>query len=83
MTQLDSPSKREHTRKRHNIDILLKKAIKGNQSAKRRLYEEYGIKVYNSSEIDEYSKVKSRGKTRSLSPCRSNTVSKKQTIKTR
>lgn len=83
MTQLDFPSKRDYTKKRHNIDILLKKAIKGNRSAKRRLYEEYGIKVYNSSEIEKYTKSKSREKLRSSSLSRTNTVSKKQSVRTR
>jgi hypothetical protein len=83
MTQLDFPTKRDYTKKRQNIDILLKKAIKGNQSAKKRLQEDYGIKVFSSSEIEEYAKGRSRGKIRNLSFSRTNTVSKKQTIKTR
>lgn len=83
MTQLDFPTKRDYTKKRQNIDILLKKAIKGNLSAKKRLHEEYGIKVYSSCEIEEYAKGRGRGKIRSHSFSRTNTVSKKQTIKTR
>jgi hypothetical protein len=83
MTQLDFPIRRDYTRKRHHIDILLKKAIKGNEGAKKRLHEEYGIKVYSSSEIEEYAKGRNRGKIISLSLSRTNTVSKKQTIKTR
>lgn len=44
----------EHTKKRQQIDILLKKATKGNKQAKLRLYKEFGIRLYSSDEVEKY-----------------------------
>jgi hypothetical protein len=46
--------KGEHTKRRQQIDILLKKAMRGNKQAKLRLYREFGIRVYSSDEVDKY-----------------------------
>jgi hypothetical protein len=44
----------EQTKRRQQIDTLLKKAMKGNRQAKLKLYKEFGIKLYSSHEVDEY-----------------------------
>lgn len=44
----------EHTKRRHQIDILLKKATKGDRGAKRKVHKEFGIRVYSSSEVEKY-----------------------------
>jgi hypothetical protein len=44
----------EQTKKRQQIDTLLKRAMKGNKQAKLKLYKEFGIKLYSSHEVDEY-----------------------------
>jgi len=81
MSRLDFPSKKDLTKKRHNIDVLLKRAIKGNLSAKKKLLDEYGIKIYSTSEIDEYVRCKGRGKIKSLPLGKINSGSKRQPIK--
>jgi hypothetical protein len=48
--------KTDHTKKRHIIDILMKRAMKGGKQAKDRLYKEFGIRVYSSEEVEEYVK---------------------------
>lgn len=48
--------KSDHTKKRHIIDILMKRAMKGGKQAKSRLYKEFGIRVYSSEEVEEYVK---------------------------
>jgi hypothetical protein len=53
--------KSELTRKRHQIGILLKKAMRGGKQAKDKLQKEFGIKVYSSEEIGGY--VRARFKT--------------------
>lgn len=53
-TNLEFPTKQELTARRHKIAILLRKAVKGNQQAKGKLLDEYGIRVYSSSEVEEY-----------------------------
>ncbi len=44
------------TKKRHQIDVLLKRAMKGRKQAKDKLYKEFGIRVYSSQEVEEYVK---------------------------
>jgi hypothetical protein len=44
----------EHTKRRQQIGILLKKSMKGDGKAKLKLYKEFGIKLYSSGEIDKY-----------------------------
>jgi len=46
--------KPELTKKRHQIDVLLKRAMKGWKQAKDKLYKEFGIRVYSSEEVEEY-----------------------------
>jgi hypothetical protein len=46
--------KGEHTKKRQQTDILLKKAMKGSKQAKLKLYKEFGIKLYSADEVDKY-----------------------------
>jgi hypothetical protein len=47
----------EATKKRQQIDILLKKAMKGDRRAKLRLYKDFGIKVYSAGEVESYVKT--------------------------
>jgi len=44
----------EHTKRRQQIDILLKKAMKGDRRAKLKVYKEFGIRLYSSSEVEKY-----------------------------
>ena len=44
------------TKKRHRIDVLLKRAMRGRKQAKDKLYKEFGIRVYSSQEVEEYVK---------------------------
>jgi hypothetical protein len=53
--------KSDLTKKRHQIDILIKKAMKGGKNAKIKLFKEYCIKLYSSEEIGSY--VEERLKT--------------------
>lgn len=53
--------KSELTKKRHQVDVLLKKAMRGDRQAKDRLQKEFRIKVYSPEEIGSY--VKERLKT--------------------
>ncbi len=52
--------KPELTKKRHQIDILLKRAMKGKKQAKDKLFKEFGIRLYSSEEVQEYVKEKLR-----------------------
>ena len=65
-TNLEFPTKQELTARRHKIDVLLKKAVKGNQRAKEKLLEEYGIRVYSSSEVEDYKNSKLAKKIRKI-----------------
>lgn len=44
----------EQTKRRQQIDMLLKKAMKGSRQAKFKLYKEFGIRLYSSNEVDNY-----------------------------
>jgi len=44
----------EQTKKRQQVDMLLKKAMKGNKQAKLKLYREFGVRVYSSDEVEKY-----------------------------
>jgi hypothetical protein len=44
----------EATKKRQQIDILLKKATKGDGRAKLKLYKDFGIKLYSAGEVERY-----------------------------
>jgi RNase H-fold protein (predicted Holliday junction resolvase) len=46
--------KSELTKKRHTINVLMKRAMKGGKQAKDKLYKEFGIRVYSSEEVEEY-----------------------------
>ena len=46
--------KPELTRKRLQVDNLLKRAMKGNNQAKSKLYKEFGIRLYSSDEVKNY-----------------------------
>jgi len=80
-TNLEFPTKQGLTARRHKIDILLKKAVKGNLKAKEKLLDEYGIKVYSSSEVEEYKKSKLDRRIRKLSLRRGNNGSRNQTVR--
>jgi hypothetical protein len=72
--------KSELTKKRHQVDILLKKAMRGGRQAKDRLQKEFGIRVYSPEEIGNY--VKERLKTEVVedSPSRISPKSRAKTI---
>jgi len=82
-TNLEFPTKQELTARRHKIDVLLKKAVKGNQRAKEKLLDEYGIRVYSSSEVEEYKNSKLGRKIRKLSLGKGNGGVKKQVVRNR
>ncbi len=46
--------KPELTKKRHQINVLLKRAMKGRKQAKDKLYKEFGIRIYSSEEVEKY-----------------------------
>ncbi|MCK4404318.1 MAG: hypothetical protein KAW02_04440 [candidate division Zixibacteria bacterium] len=46
--------KPELTKKRHQINVLLKRARKGRKQAKDKLYKEFGIRIYSSEEVEKY-----------------------------
>ncbi len=46
--------KGEATKKRQRIDILLKRAMKGEKRAKLKLYKEFGIRLYSAGEVERY-----------------------------
>jgi thiaminase len=62
--------KAELTKKRHQIDVLLKRAMKGNYQSKDKLYKEFGIRVYSSDEVQKYVNEKLRTKVMEESPVR-------------
>jgi hypothetical protein len=66
------------TKKRHLIDILIKRARKGGREAKDKLYKEFGIRVYSSEEVEEYvsEKLKTEMVSNSLPGVRTKTVTK-------
>jgi hypothetical protein len=82
-TNLEFPTKQELTARRHKIDVLLKKAVKGNQKAKEKLLDEYGIRVYSSSEVEDYQNSKLAKKMRKIDLGKGNGGGKKQTVKNR
>ena len=50
--------KAELTRKRLQIDDLLKRAKKGEHQANKKLYQEFGIRLYSPEEVEKYVKKK-------------------------
>jgi hypothetical protein len=50
--------KSESTKKRQQIDILLKRATKGDRRAKLKLYKEFGIRLYSAGEVERYVKTR-------------------------
>jgi hypothetical protein len=46
--------KTEHTKRRHQIDVLLKRAMKGDRRAILKLYRDFGIKLYSYGEVEKY-----------------------------
>ena len=82
-TNLEFPTKQELTARRHKIDVLLKKAVKGNQKAKEKLLDEYGIRVYSSSEVEEYKNSKLGRKIRKIGLGKQSGGGKRQAVKNR
>lgn len=82
-TNLEFPTKQELTARRHKIDVLLKKAVKGNQRAKEKLLDEYGIRVYSSSEVEEYKNNRLGRKIRKIGLVKQNGGGKKQAVRNR
>ena len=82
-TNLEFPTKQELTARRHKIDVLLKKAVKGNQKAKEKLLDEYGIRVYSSSEVEDYQNSKLAKKMRKIGLDKGNGGGKRQAVKNR
>ena len=70
--------KSELTKKRHTIDVLMKRAMKGGKQAKDKLYKEFGIKVYSSEEVEEYvrDKLKAQMVDESLPRVRAKSVTR-------
>jgi Glu-tRNA(Gln) amidotransferase subunit E-like FAD-binding protein len=62
--------KSELTKKRHQVDVLLKRAMKGNHQSKEKLNKEFGIKVYSSDEVARYVKEKLKNEVIEESPLR-------------
>ncbi len=44
----------DFTKRRQKIDLLLKKAMKGDKKAKKLLEEKFGIRLYSAEEIKRY-----------------------------
>ncbi|HVP37162.1 MAG TPA: hypothetical protein VMT04_09230 [Terriglobales bacterium] len=82
-TNLEFPTKQELTARRHKIDVLLKKAVKGNQRAKEKLLGEYGIRVYSSSEVEDYENGKLSRKIRKLVTGKGTAGGKRQVVRNR
>ncbi len=82
-TNLEFPTKQELTARRHKINVLLKKAVKGNQKAKEKLLGEYGIRVYSSSEVEDYKNSKLDRRIRKIGLGKGNGGGKKQAVKNR
>ena len=82
-TNLEFPTKQDLTARRHKINVLLKKAVKGNQKAKEKLLDEYGIRVYSSSEVEDYKNSKFTKKVRKIGLCKGNGGGKSQAVKNR
>ncbi len=82
-TNLEFPTKQELTARRHKINVLLKKAVRGNQKAKEKLLDEYGIRVYSSSEVQDYQNSKLNGKIRKIGLGKGTGGGKKQVVKNR
>ena len=62
--------KAELTRRRHQINVLLKRAIKGNYQSKDKLYKEFGIRLYSSDEVEKYVNDKLKTEVVEESPVR-------------
>ncbi len=62
--------KPELTKKRLQVDNLLKKAMKGNSQAKSKLYKEFGIRFYSADEVQSYVKKKLATEVVNESPVR-------------
>ena len=82
-TNLEFPTKQDLTARRHKINVLLKKAVKGNQKAKEKLLDEYGIRVYSSSEVEEYKNNKLGRKIRKIGLGKQNGGGKRHVVKNR
>ena len=82
-TNLEFPTKQERTARRHKIDGLLKKAVKGNHKAKEKLLEEYGIRVYSSSEVEDYENGRLSRKIRKLATGKGTGGGKRQAVRSR
>jgi hypothetical protein len=65
--------KTDLTRKRHQISVLMKKAMKGGRQAKDRLQKDFGIRVYSSEEIGSYVKERLNTEVVEDSPSRPRT----------
>jgi len=62
--------KAELTRRRHQINVLLKRAIKGNYQSKDKLYKDFGIRLYSSDEVEKYVNDKLKTEVVEESPVR-------------
>jgi hypothetical protein len=65
--------KPELTKKRLQVDNLLKRAMKGNDQAKFKLYKEFGIRFYSPDEVQSYVKKKLASEVVDESPVRAKT----------
>ena len=83
MTRLEFPTKQDLTKRSLKIHNMVKKAIQGNSKAKEKLLNEYGIRLYSTSEIEKYEKRKQVRRIRNLPLSKGATGSKRQTVRTR
>ena len=81
MTHLEFPTKQDLTKRNLKIHNLVKKAIQGNSKAKEKLLNEYGIRLYSTSEIEKYERRKQVRRVKNLPLGKRTSGSRRQTIK--
>jgi hypothetical protein len=72
--------KPELTKKRLQVDNLLKRAMKGNNQAKSKLFKEFGIRFYSPDEVQSYVKKKLASEVVNESPVRAKSRSKSRLL---
>jgi hypothetical protein len=72
--------KPELTKKRLQVDNLLKRAMRGNSQAKSKLYKEFGIKFYSPDEVQSYVKKKLASDVVNESPVRTRSKPKSRIL---
>ena len=62
--------KPELTKKRLQIDVLMRRAMKGDRQAKDKLYKEFGVRMYSADEVGKYVQEKIKTEVIEESPAR-------------